>query len=159
MYLLGHLGIGRQLVKPLSRGLPVAPILIGTVFPDLLDKPLYYIFNFDLISGTQTFGHTAAGLLGFALVAGIFRSKWLAAFVLGLGSHLVLDGLTEALLVPENRQFTKALLFPLLGFEFPALPHGSLKEHLRHGMNLFTVAAELVGASLLAWDFRKTLIR
>ena len=72
MFLLGHLGIGRELVKPFSKGLPLAGIFLGTILPDLIDKPLYYSLavithkwgsELGLISGTRTFGHTAAFLL------------------------------------------------------------------------------------------------
>ncbi|MBI5201898.1 MAG: metal-dependent hydrolase, partial [Elusimicrobia bacterium] len=41
MIFFGHLGLGDALAAPVRRGLPRRWVLLGTVLPDLLDKPLY----------------------------------------------------------------------------------------------------------------------
>jgi hypothetical protein len=85
MMIFGHLGIGLRLARPFS--VPPGWLLLGTLLPDLLDKTTYYGLSvalgargadLGLISGTRTFGHTAAFLLLLALVGAGSRSKAIA---------------------------------------------------------------------------------
>src|SRR4051812_43545813 len=100
MFVFGHLGIGSKLATPWAQGLPRRWLLVGTLLPDLIDKPLYYGLSFatgksgtdlGLISGTRTFGHTALFLVLLALGSIIRRSRILAALALGTATHLLID--------------------------------------------------------------------
>ena len=42
MFFFGHLGAGSRLASPFSKGLPRGLLLLGTLLPDLIDKPLFY---------------------------------------------------------------------------------------------------------------------
>src|SRR5947209_6204662 len=104
MFLLGHLGIGKKVAQPFSKGLSTRIILLGTILPDLIDKPLYYSIawatgkqahELGLISGTRTFGHTALFLLFIVLLGAAKKSRFLAALSLGITTHLLLDGLLD----------------------------------------------------------------
>ena len=98
MFIFGHLGIGSKLVHPFSRGLSDKAVLLGTILPDLIDKPLYYGFSFftrkqgaelGMISGTRTLGHTALFLVLLTSSAYIKKSRFLTALSLGVATHLL----------------------------------------------------------------------
>ncbi|OFZ18684.1 MAG: hypothetical protein A2X94_14345 [Bdellovibrionales bacterium GWB1_55_8] len=163
MFLFGHLGIGSRIVSPLSKGLPYRFVLFGTVLPDLMDKVLYYSLSFvtgkkgiemGLISGTRTFGHTAALTLMIALLAFVRKSRALAALVLGFASHLVLDQLSEVFMKKGAATGLQALLWPLRGFSFPVMPYENLQDQLSSGIQPWILAAEAAGVLLLLLDYR-----
>src|SRR4051812_16556438 len=104
MFVFGHLGIGSKLATPWAMGLRRRWILLGTILPDLIDKPVYYGLSYarglrgaalGLMSGTRTFGHTGALLLLMATFSILKKSRFLAALSLGMATHLLLDGITE----------------------------------------------------------------
>ncbi len=153
MLLLGHLGIGAKLVAPLTRGLPLKGVFFGTILPDLIDKPLYYGLSFltgqtghqvGLISGTRTFGHTALFLLSLTMIAIAKKSKLLAAIALGVASHLILDGVTDAL----HHTSSSSLLWPLIP-QFPEIPFRNIEEHLAFWNRPVLVWGEIIGFLLL----------
>jgi hypothetical protein len=47
------------------------------------------------------------------------------------------------------------LLWPALGWHFPAYPFRSVGQHLATILSPVTLAAELLGAAILAWDCRR----
>ena len=97
-------------VKTLDRFLDIRLLLIGSMLPDIFDKPIgYFAFH-----NGRTLSHT----LLFAVVTlalGIYlyrrhRQTWLLALNIGTLVHLILDGMW---LNPH------VLFWPLLGVEFP----------------------------------------
>ncbi len=173
MFILGHLGIGLRLAALLP-GVARAPrwIALGTLLPDLLDKPLYYGLSLatgkhaaalGLISGTRTLGHTA--LLGLALAAALaLRGHRLAgrALLAGLFTHWLLDlggepagallqrlGLLAPLPPSAGPSTLAAILFPALGLHFPVIPFRNVAEHFASLRNLYTVSGEALGGWLL----------
>lgn len=161
MFVLGHTGIGSRLASPWARGLPYAWLLAGTLLPDLIDKPLYYGASWmtgrigaelGLISGTRTVGHTALFLLLLTALAWTRRSRTLAALALGTATHLLLDNLSDRALGATESSALQALVFPLLGASFGAIPFGSPQAHLHSLLNPFTGLTEVLGGALLSWD-------
>src|SRR5205814_1670079 len=164
---LGHLGIGSKLATPWSKGLPKKSLLLGTILPDLLDKPLYLIpaillgkqgAELGLISGTRTIGHTLLFMLILAAIATVRRSRVLAAIALGVGTHLFLDHFSEHMLFgfrPGNDESLTGLLWPILGNRFPVYPYDSITEHLFSKAVGFYLSAEVLGGLLLLWDYWK----
>jgi hypothetical protein len=173
VFVLGHLGIGSRLAGRLP-GVLRAPgwLALGTLLPDLIDKPLYYALSLPtglhgaelgLISGTRTFGHTA--LFGLALFAGLtVRGHRLAgrALLAGLATHWLLDcggepagalllrlGLVEPSPPGPGPGTLAAILFPLLGPHFPIAPFKSATAHFATLRNLYTVFGELLGGFFL----------
>ncbi len=162
MIFLGHIGIGKRMAKPWSAKLPVGWLVLGTVLPDLIDKPLYYAFvaitgrsgaDLGLISGTRTVGHTflLVGLIGIFAWRGSPKAK---ALVLGLLTHFVLDFIGD-LFDPMRSSTLLAAFFPLLGAHFYALPFHSMKDHLAAKLNPYALGGEVVGALLLFQDWRR----
>lgn len=153
MFLFGHLGIGSKLASPFSQGLARKSIWIGTLLPDIIDKPLYYGLSFftgkkgqalGLISGTRTFGHTALFLLSLSFLAFFRKSRTLAALALGTGSHLLLDSIPNAAHCP--------LLWPLQGWEFPVTPFVGIVDQLSIWNRPSLVWGECLGFVLICWD-------
>jgi membrane-bound metal-dependent hydrolase YbcI (DUF457 family) len=157
MFVLGHLGIGLELARPFRRKLPVKPLLVGTLLPDLIDKPLYYGmswatgrrgYDVGLISGTRTFGHTILFTAGVAAYAAARRSKAAAAVALGCATHLVLDAVSDAFV--RRADFSaRVFAWPFLGWRFPGYTYGGLGEHLGEFRQPFFLYAELIGALIL----------
>jgi membrane-bound metal-dependent hydrolase YbcI (DUF457 family) len=166
---LAHLGIGQRLANVGNR-LPLKPVLLGTLFPDLIDKPLYYVPAFltgkygaelGLISGTRSVAHSLAflcALLLVAVIAGRQRQWWLALSA-GVASHLFLDNFLEpwSPLTPYSSRI--ALLFPNYGMQFPIAIHHSFGEHIFLHLNPLELVAELVGAVLLILLWRRAKTR
>jgi membrane-bound metal-dependent hydrolase YbcI (DUF457 family) len=163
VFILGHLGFGLELAKPFKRDLPVRPLLLGALLPDLIDKPLYYALaaatgrrgaEIGLVSGTRTFGHTMLFLIGLALLARRRNSRALSAVALGVATHLFLDSLSDAF--TRRWDFSlQALLWPCLGWRFPAYPYYGWQDHVAHVKEPFLLCAEIAGAAILAWEWRK----
>jgi hypothetical protein len=176
MFILGHVGIGERLgaLVPRVRASGARGwLILGTLLPDLIDKPLYYGMklvtgrdgeDLGLISGTRTVGHSAL----FALLLWVsFRAlRWRAeglALLAGMATHWLLDlggdlttyftylfGLS---ITHPSFSLLKALLFPLLGGHFAVMPFHTAREHLTSLVQAYTLAGELVGGVLLlaAW--------
>jgi hypothetical protein len=163
--LLGHLGFGSALARPLSRGLELRLVLVGTLLPDLLDKPLYYGLalatgrsgaQLGLVSGTRTFGHTALLLLALLIAARWRRSAVLLALALGMATHAPLDiGLDLLTAKPESTALL-AFTFPMGGLRFAVLPFRDPLQHLGGLLDTAHVATEVLGAVLLAWTLRRS---
>ena len=163
MFLLGHLGIGLETARPFRRDLPLKPLLVGTLLPDLIDKPLYYGLSFatgrhgaalGLISGTRTFGHTILFTASLGALAAARRSKAIAALALGAATHLLLDVASDAF--TRNTGFSlRVLAWPFFGWSFPGYTYSGLGEHLSQFRAPFFLCAELVGAMILFVEWRR----
>ena len=160
MVLLGHLGIGKRMVRPWSEKLPLDWILLGTILPDIVDKPLYYGHTYfrdffdryvPIITGSRTIGHTLLLLIFVSLLArrGSLKARALA---LGMATHLLLD-FTGDLFVSGPSSLLQAALFPLLGANFDVSTFHSLKEHLLSKITWYMVMGEILGAGILTQDW------
>lgn len=161
MLVLGHLGIGKALVSPFIRKLELRWIYLGTVLPDLIDKPLYYCLSWiigkqglelGLISGSRTFGHTALFAILLSLGALVKKSKVLAALSIGVATHLILDSVADYFWANEVSQ-NSSLLWPLSGLQMPITPFKDVFEHLSSKRHLGFLYVELIGAILLTRDY------
>lgn len=167
---LAHMGIGSKLVNPWAQKLPKWALLAGTLLPDAIDKPLFYILLFEsrwrggnlgFINSSRTIAHTGVFLLAFTLLASVRRSRILAAMALGIATHLLLDNLNDNLVEyfipdvmhPSQHSALVALLFPFLKPYFPAAPFKSFAGHMDLSLNPLSLGFETVGASILFWDY------
>ncbi len=163
MFLFGHLGIGLKLASPWRRGLSRRLILLGTILPDLIDKPLYYGLSWftgksgadlGIIAGTRSFGHTALALLAMTLTSLVFRIRWLAAICIGVATHLLLDNLGDRFL--SGPDFTlRALAWPFLDWQFPAYPYTGAHQHLGRVVEPYFLITETLGFLFLCWEYWK----
>ena len=126
MLLFGHLGITlgsfeagasvyRWLTKKPLNLIPYYPtILIGSVLPDIIDKPLGGIILKDTIGNGRIYAHTLLFLLSLFVIGGYFwfrfHSNTGIITALGCLGHDILD---ELWLQPDT------FLWPAFGWSFP----------------------------------------
>jgi inner membrane protein len=103
-------------LKSLSEFLDIRILVVGSLFPDIIDKPLEFIGFSDGRSVTHTLIVTL-----FVLVTGLFlfinyKKTWLLAIAIGMSTHLFLDSMW---LAPHT------LFWPTYGWSFPRPTHGA----------------------------------
>jgi hypothetical protein len=163
MFVLGHIGIGRRLAARRYAGFSRRDkwlFVLGTVLPDLLDKPLYYIPSWltgkegaelGIIAGTHSFGHTLLFLVTLLAIWRGLRAKHpgpsvaVGALAMGVATHLALDTIGLTMDAPTA-------FWPFLGLQFTPFRHHGLGQHLMTVFRPVTLAGELIGGALLAWD-------
>lgn len=151
MFVLGHIGIGRQLVGSRGRALPALPLLLGMLLPDLIDKPLYYLHISSFISCTRTFGHTGLLLALIMVFAYVRRSSTFLALGLGMATHLALDCLLD-LPTSDSRSALIAVTWPFLDSHFATFEM-SMVDHLRRLFAAPVMVSELIGLGLIVWEY------
>ena len=147
----------------LRRRLPPWPLYLGCLLPDLIDKPLFYLFGpTALISGTRTFGHTGLFLLAWLLAAALLRRPWAWAVFAGICTHFALDIAGELLTGAEpGSSIWLAIFFPAQGPHFPVAHFTTLIEHLElSAQDWYVIAGEVGGAAILLHArFRRVTIQ
>lgn len=162
MFVLGHIGIGSELVGLTLRGLDrpkrlFKVICLGCIAPDLIDKPLYYGWGLLQVSkpvwiaGTRTIGHTLLlwGLasLGFFLTKTKNSRMLFIGFLLGVLTHLIFDNVLDLLFHDGN---LNELLWPAISEQFTKFPFQNGMDHLsKRGLSPEILLSEIVGGVLL----------
>ena len=152
MFIFGHLGIGGTLARPWRKRLPWLPLFAGMLLPDIIDKPLYYARISHFFSCTRTVGHTVLLVALVLALAGLRRSKGLAALALGMSTHIVLDCALGGF--SRDSSAVVAAAWPLMG-PFVESYSASLVIHLRQLLVAPVMLAEVVGLALLVWEWRR----
>ena len=141
----------------LGKRIDIRILFVGSLLPDIIDKPLGMLFLRDTFSNGRIFAHTLLFLAIITLV-GVYlhRSRgrlWLLILSFGTFIHLILD---------QMWLYPRTLLWPLYGFSFPK---GEVQlvtwlGGLLHA--LFTepsvYVSEITGGMILIW-FALTVIR
>jgi inner membrane protein len=101
-------------LNSLARFLDLRILIIGSLFPDLIDKPLSF-FGF---SDGRSITHTLLVAV-IILLAGLFlwqnlKKTWLLAISIGTIAHLILDSMWTG---------PQVLFWPLHGMSFPSADH------------------------------------
>lgn len=120
MFIFGHIGITLGIFYLLSRlgsknnFTEIVPyIILGSLLPDIIDKPLGRIILADSIGSGRIFAHTLIFALVLALAAYYFYRQ-------GHPKLLIIAGASFFHILEDNIWNTPAVLFwPLLGWEFP----------------------------------------
>ena len=121
-------------------------LLIGSLLPDIIDKPLGYLFFRETFSNVRLFSHTLLFLILITIAGFILyryrRKTWLFVLSFGTFTHLLCDQMWR---IPQT------LFWPMYGFTF-------IKKDLTHwvervGTYLVTDTAayipEIVGGVIL----------
>jgi hypothetical protein len=158
VFAFGHLGLGKKIAAgSYGRFSPAErrAFFLGTLLPDLIDKPLFYIpfwltgrrcAIMGLFSGTHLFAHTGLFLLVLVITGLLTGSLLVRAIVIGVVTHCILDCVGSA-------DGLGTLLWPLFGRRFSAYPFRDLGQHLATILNPVTLAGEVSGAAILCWDY------
>ena len=131
-------------------------LLVASLLPDIIDKPLGLLFFRDTFSNSRLFSHTLLFVAVISL-AGLYlyRSRgrlWLLVLAFGAFAHLVFDQMWRT---PQT------LLWPLYGFTFEKVDITDWGSRLLN--SLFTdpgvYVPELAGIAILIWFIWLTVRR
>ena len=148
MLLFAHLGLTLAAARPFKAALGY--VLLGSILPDIIDKPLG-----ELIFGTPAMGRTVCHTLLFLMLlsaaAYYSRDSRLSSLAGGVAAHFLLDTIWSS---------PRTFLWPLLG-AFPRAPDLSALDYLQAlimGLNDPMVGLpEMLGLAYLihfAWQQR-----
>jgi membrane-bound metal-dependent hydrolase YbcI (DUF457 family) len=127
--LLGHLAVSILEHRYLKADL--APVVVGGVFPDVVDKTLCHVLR--LRPHSRTFGHTLVGMvISTGIVGLIWGQRAARSWALGYLSHLLGDV-----------QGFVPWLYPLVRYDFPPPSPGLLEIVLRALSNPVQMGLEL----------------
>jgi membrane-bound metal-dependent hydrolase YbcI (DUF457 family) len=132
----------------LARYVDIRVLLVGSLLPDIIDKPVGQFFFRETFSNGRIFSHTllfviVLSAIGFFLFRR-YRQVWMLTLAGGSFFHLVLDGMWAA---------PATLFWPLLGLAFE-------KEELTDWLsNIFKallahpgrIVPEIIGLAVLVW--------
>jgi inner membrane protein len=134
----------------LSRLVDLRLFMVGSMLPDIIDKPLGLWLLKDTLSTGRAYGHTLLFLI-LLLLSGLIllaarRSTWLLVLAAGTFMHELLDGMW-------NTPVT--FYWPLYGTAFPGESTGDfLGRMLAELVHVPVVwVGELAGLLILAWVF------
>ena len=127
-------------------------LALGSILPDLIDKPLGTILFADTFQASQIFGHSLAfsSLLMAVVLLGTRRGIWrrrLMAVAVGSFFHLALDAMWTV---------KETFMWPAFGWSFPPGPTEYWTGFIdRLFGNPWTVAMEVAGLGYLIYLWRK----
>jgi hypothetical protein len=144
----------------LSRFVDIRFLLIGSLLPDIIDKPVGQIFFRETFSSGRIFSHT---LLFFIVLfaAGLYiymkkHKNWLLALAIGSLAHLVLDRMWRE---------PSTLFWPILGLTFEAKDLEYWTSNILKALTSIpeVYIPEAIGFLVIVWFgmtiiFRKTII-
>ncbi len=137
-----------QRITSVSRSINIRLLLIGSLLPDIFDKPIGQLFFVEYFSNGRIFGHTLLFLVLITII-GLFLYKsrnntWLLVLSFGTFMHLILDAMW---LTPQT------LFWPLYGFTFERIDLSSWIQDIFGSLasNPLVYLPELAGFVLVAW--------
>jgi hypothetical protein len=139
-----------QLIKR-TKGLDLRFVIIGSLLPDIIDKPIGRLFFNDTFGSGRLFGHTLLFVIllflaGFPIIFK-YKNSFMLMLAFGTFAHLMLDGMW---------QDPKVLLWPLFGFGFEKETPIPFLTYLWHLIQkLFETPwegiPEFIGAVITVW--------
>ena len=138
----------------LSEYVDIRVILVGSLLPDIIDKPIGVFFFRDTFSSGRIFAHSLLFLIILAAVGFyLYRRRhktWLLALAFGSFVHLLLDSIWNT---------PNTLLWPLLGFAFDRVEVSEWFSYWFWDLFVYPELffTELLGLAILLW-FGFTLI-
>ncbi len=142
-------------VTELGRKVDIRLLFVGSLLPDIIDKPVGQVFFRETFSDGRIFSHTLVFLTIISLV-GLYLYRryartWLLALAFGTLSHLFLDDMWNS---PHT------LFWPFFGFAFERHNLSNWVANIWQALftNPGTYLPELLGAAIILW-FGVVLIR
>jgi len=135
-------------ITSLGNRIDTRVLLIGSLLPDIIDKPVGQFFFRDIFSNGRICCHTIIFLLLIALIGiYLYRSRgktWLLTLGFGTFTHLIFD---QMWLIPQT------LLWPLYGFAFEKLDLTAWTQNIFYALYTDPVVyvPELLGIVILSW--------
>lgn len=159
MILFGHLGLtlaaARSLkgisgpgLKGFLQKADYRILLLGSLLPDLTDKPAAFLFKNIFMGASRLYGHTLLfSILLLFIGTYLWKShKAAGGLVLALGAafHQLLDGMWN---IPAT------MLWPFWGWSFPAVERGDYLQHLIYKLTTdpLTYVPEAAGLAIMVY--------
>ena len=135
-------------VTSLGRRIDIRLLLVGSLLPDIIDKPVGQVFFRETLSNGRIFCHTLLFLIIITL-AGLhlyrYRSRiWLLVFSFGTFTHLVCDQMWRS---------PRTLLWPAYGIAFERVDLTDWMPNMLYALltSSEVYIPELVGAAIIIW--------
>jgi len=132
----------------LSSRIDIRLLLIGSLLPDIIDKPVGHFFFRETFSSGRIFCHTLLFLILVA-VSGIYLYRrysktWLLTLSFGTFTHLIFDQMWFS---------PRTLFWPLLGLSFERSDISNWIPNIFHALltDPAVYLPELAGAVILIW--------
>lgn len=130
----------------LSVGIDYRLILIGSLIPDLIDKPLVFLADPEFVNmSLRSFGHSLIGAFSMLLIVWFITRRWQRLPVLSFGfalvAHLVFDRMWE---------MAEVLLWPVLGYVLPEQNIPFSHWYQSHFNQLPNTLPDFVGIGVIA---------
>lgn len=132
----------------LSRYLDIRFLIIGSLLPDIIDKPVgQYLFR-ETFNNGRIFSHSLLFLVIISAAGFILHKTkgqvWLLSLAVGTLAHLILD---EMWLAPQ------ALFWPFMGFSFPIVDLEGWGGRIINSYftSVFIIITEAIGLVILIW--------
>lgn len=135
MLFFGHIGISAFIA--MMAFLPVLPVVIGVLLPDIIDKGLLVVFNTEC-------GRLWAHTIYFPIIVGLIallitrNKKWAISIGLGASLHLV-----------EDLHDFIPFFHPLVNYDFASL----CAPYIKVVFDPYIISTELIGIGLLIFVF------
>lgn len=158
MFVLGHLGFSRALIEPLRTKVDLRPFFLGALLPDLIDKPIFYLFP-GIIAGTRGYAHTLLFMIVIFLVAQFFKSRVALSIAFGVLAHLLLDNVGDYLHIENSLvKSYQTLFWPMRGYDFPSTAYLTIVDQANRLRSPYLIITESIGfllLSLFTWRDRR----
>ncbi|MBN2240892.1 MAG: metal-dependent hydrolase [Dehalococcoidales bacterium] len=118
-------------------------VIIGSMLPDIIDKPLFLLFGNNGYFDGRGFSHSLFVQLLIISAGFLFKKTWLCLLAFGSLMHLVLD---------EIWHMPVTLFWPFMGWFTPRDPEGWLADiwnNLIHMPKAYI--PEIIGIIICAW--------
>ena len=132
----------------LASNIDIRILLIGSLLPDIIDKPIGLFFFQDTISNGRIICHTLLFLILMTLAGSyLYKSRGrtsLFAVSFGIFTHLIFDQMWRA---------PRTLFWPIYGFTFDRMDLTDWIPNILHALmtDAQVYVPELVGTAILVW--------
>jgi inner membrane protein len=132
----------------LTKYVDIRWLMVGSLLPDIIDKPVGQFFFRDTFHNGRIFAHTLLFLILVTAIGFYLREKqrrtWMLALAAGTFTHLLLDSMWRT---------PSTLFWPLLGFSFPEIDFESWKQGIFHTLvsNPAVYIPEIIGLAIVLW--------
>jgi inner membrane protein len=139
----------------LSRYIDIRLLLVGSLLPDIIDKPIGQYLLRNIFSNGRIFSHSLLLLILISAVGFYLyrrrRQVWMISLAAGTFTHLVLDEIWRA---------PATLFWPLLGFTYEKIELTDWLSNMFRELfsNPGVYIPEIVGLAILLW-FGLALVR
>ena len=144
-----------SILSRLAERIDLRLLFVGSLLPDIVDKPLGHIIFRDVFSNGRVLSHTLLFLI-IVTLAGLwlhrrYAKNWLLVLAFGILTHLICDQMWRS---------PRTLLWPIYGFSFERMDLTHWVSNLLYALQTSAqvYVPELVGLVILVW-FATELVR